>query len=337
MNLTEDTLRDRVEPLVAAAFGDARVTGLRRLEGGYSSETFVVTLDHGGDARRFVLKVAPVGVAPVRNRDVLRQARVLRALSTDPRVRVPAVIFEDSGEPPDIPPLFAMSWIDGESLEPNLDDVAELPPAAEIRDRASSASRQLAYLHLVNLCAVGPVAESALTLSDEITRWDRAFETVPDGLSAGAANCSAALRKSQPRDASPVLIHGDFRLGNTLCRGGEVQAIIDWEIWSLGDARIDLAWFVMTAQPEVHPSLVRSAPGMPGAEELVAEYVGAGGPEPGRLEWFLALVLYKLAATTGLLVKRDRRRGIDHGASQGSAAQVPVMLERANALLKGER
>jgi aminoglycoside phosphotransferase (APT) family kinase protein len=332
-----ETLPRRIEPLVAATWHGARVNGIRRLEGGYSSETFAVTLDGGSHLSRFVLKVAPTGVAPVRNRDVLRQARVLQALSKAEFVRVPTVLFEDPGWPPETPPLFAMSWVDGDCLEPNLDEIAELPPSGEIRERARAAARQLAYLHAVDPRAIGVGGEAVVAISDEITRWDRAFETVSDQLAAGSADCSAALRQAQPGDTTPAVIHGDFRLGNTLCRNGDVEAIIDWEIWSLGDPRLDLAWYLMTAQPEVHPSLVRSAPGMPLPGELLAEYVDAGGSEPGRLEWFLALVLYKLAATSALLVKRDRSAGVDLGAVERAAANVPVMVERAQALLDGER
>jgi aminoglycoside phosphotransferase (APT) family kinase protein/ketosteroid isomerase-like protein len=330
-------LLQRLGPLVATTCSGGRIAELRRLEGGFSSETFAASVEGASDKTRFVLKVAPRGVAPVRNRDVLRQARVLRALSADERVRVPAVLFEDPGDPPDVPPLFAMTWVEGENLEPNLDAVAELPPTDEIAGRARDAARQLAYLHAVDPLAIGIDEEPAVSLADEIGRWDRAFETVPDDLAPGAAACSVALHGSQPHDRPPSLTHGDFRLGNTLCRAGAVEAIIDWELWSLGDPRIDLAWFLLTADPEMHPSLVRAAPGMPAPDTLLAEYVEAGGRDPGHLEWFRALVLYKLAATSALLVKRDRKQGMNVEATARAAATIPLMVDRAHALLDGER
>ena len=71
--------------------------------------------------QRVVVKVAPPGVEPIAHRDVLRQARLIRAL--DPTaVPVPQVLWEDAGAPPEVPPLFVMSYLGGDSLEPLFDD-----------------------------------------------------------------------------------------------------------------------------------------------------------------------------------------------------------------------
>ncbi|HRE03024.1 MAG TPA: hypothetical protein PLV68_17125, partial [Ilumatobacteraceae bacterium] len=83
----------------------ATVHDITVLHGGQSSLTFSAL---AGD-RQIALKVAPPGLAPVRNRDVLRQARAITALGTVPGMKVPAVLFADGGDPPDVPPLFAMS------------------------------------------------------------------------------------------------------------------------------------------------------------------------------------------------------------------------------------
>ena len=94
-----------------------RVAGIRRLAGGASSLTYAGTTAGG---REVVVKVAPAGVPPVLNRDVLRQARVLRALGGT-GVPVPEVLWEDGGNPPGVPPLFVMSFVAGTSLEPLFD------------------------------------------------------------------------------------------------------------------------------------------------------------------------------------------------------------------------
>ena len=49
------------------------------------------------------------------------------------------------------------------------------------------------------------------------------------------------------------ICHGDYRLGNMLCDGAEVSALIDWEIWSLSDPRLDLAWFLFFTEEAKHP------------------------------------------------------------------------------------
>ena len=60
-----------------------------------------------------VVKVAPPGKPPTLNRDVLRQANVIRALGPS-AVPVPEVLLEDAGDPPEVPPLFVMSFLDGD-------------------------------------------------------------------------------------------------------------------------------------------------------------------------------------------------------------------------------
>src|SRR5262249_14448686 len=94
---------------------------LSPLAGGASSMTFAAEFVHGGARTAAVVKVAPPGLEPIRNRDVLRQARILRVLAGEHAVPVPAVLFEDRGDPPDVPPLFAMTRVAGDSVEPGFD------------------------------------------------------------------------------------------------------------------------------------------------------------------------------------------------------------------------
>src|SRR4030095_4718629 len=116
------------------------------LTGGASSLTFTGLVTGGPvEGERIVLKVAPPGLEPVRNRDVARQARLMRALAGAPGVRVPTVYFEDDGAPPEVPPFHAMNIVPGECLEPLLEepppDVMPLVPS-----RAFAAARMLAAL-----------------------------------------------------------------------------------------------------------------------------------------------------------------------------------------------
>ena len=96
------------------------------MPGGISSLTYATTLRGTVDAdRRVVVKVAPPGLEPVRNRDVLRQARVMAALGAAPGVLVPEVLVTDAGSPP----FFVMAFVPGEAYEPKW-DVSDAPPAA---------------------------------------------------------------------------------------------------------------------------------------------------------------------------------------------------------------
>jgi aminoglycoside phosphotransferase (APT) family kinase protein len=131
-----------------------------------------------------------------------------------------------------------------------------------------------------------------------------------------------------------VVNHGDFRLGNTLGQDGRVTAVIDWEIWSVGDPRVDLAWFTYFTDEACHPAAPSSEPsGMPTAAELLDAYAAAGGASLADLRWFDALTRYKEAATTALLVKRARRSGPLAPALERMVPALPRLVDEAYEML----
>jgi aminoglycoside phosphotransferase (APT) family kinase protein len=330
-------LTARLEPLVGEQWPGSHVVGVDHLSGGASSLTFIATVE-GSDAPigRMVVKVAPPGVAPVRNRDVLRQYRLLQALGPVDGIEVPTVLFGDAGQPPDVPPLFAMGHVAGESFEPVVDDAAVMPAVALLARRAEHAAAMLGRLHALSPGSLGIDDPDAFSLPAEVGRWTRLYETVEDSLRRGAEECGELLLASAPAEAPPAILHGDYRLGNLLCRGGEVAAIIDWEIWSLGDPRLDLAWFVANTCGD-QPTAVRTLPEMPRAGELVACYERATGASVEGLEWFDALVRYKAGATIALIVKHNRRR--DHPSPQleAMALHPPAFIAQAMGILGARR
>ncbi|WP_133372549.1 phosphotransferase family protein, partial [Rhodococcus wratislaviensis] len=196
---------------------DAVVSGVRSLTGGSSSLTFVADVVSPSSTEQIVLKVAPPGLEPVRNRDVLRQGRVMAALAGEVGVRVPAVLFDDAGAPTEIPPFVAMSLVPGECSEPLLEDVRDRGTHARTHARFLDAARMLGHLHRVQPAQVGLGDEPVVTLGDEINRWTRAFDTAPEDLRGEYLACAEALHETVPEQLAPVVNHGDYRLGNTLC------------------------------------------------------------------------------------------------------------------------
>jgi aminoglycoside phosphotransferase (APT) family kinase protein len=299
------------------------ISDVQPLTGGASSLTYTALVTGGPVAgERIVLKVAPPGLEPVRNRDVARQARLMRALAGAPGVRVPTVYFEDDGMPPEVSPFHAMNIVPGECLEPILSEVAPdvLPLVPE---RAFGAARMLAALHRVDPDAIGLGDEKRYTLEGEIQRWTRAFETVDERMSARSLEAEKLLFDTMPRPFPDAVCHGDYRLGNMLCDGTEVAALIDWEIWSLSDPRLDLAWFLFFTDEAKHPMASNPGPtGMPTADALLDAYVAESGAVPENLEWFHCLIRYKEAAATALLMKRLVKAGGDAGAAW---EQIPAL------------
>jgi aminoglycoside phosphotransferase (APT) family kinase protein len=304
-------LRDRVARRAAEWRPGAKVLGVAPLTGGTSSLTFLVELAGVAPAETpVVLKVAPPGLAPLRNRDVLRQARLQKAVQGAPRALAPDVLFSDPGEPPEVSPFMAMNLVPGECVEPVLCADAERPAVTQVRARFFDAVRVLALLHRIVPGEAGLGDEPAVGLADEVDRWTRAFATLPAELAGDYQRAAKALRASMPASLPPVVNHGDFRLGNALCEGDRINAVIDWEIWSVGDPRIDLSWLTFFTDDARHPAVAPgTVAGTPTGREIVRAYEDALGRSVADLGWFDALTRYKEAGVTGLLLKRAQKLG----------------------------
>lgn len=314
VELSTDQLLERLAPV--------GVVTVRRLAGGASSLTYLAT---GPTDRSMVVKVAPAGVPPVLHRDVLRQARVLRALAGT-AVPVPEVLWEDPGAPPDDPPLFVMAHCAGTSSEPLFDvpgtDGADAPSV--VAERLRQATRVLVALHQVDPAAVGLGDEPVVGPADEVARWCRLLATVDPPLAPRWPEVADALLASVPEPMGPAVVHGDFRLGNLLAVGSSITAVIDWEIWTVGDPRVDLGWLLVNADPATYerPSPYRGL--LPDPAELAAIH-GADRD----VAWFEALACFKSTATWSLIAKHNRRRRQPDPAIEAVAADLPRLLARA--------
>lgn len=311
------------------------VRDIRPLAGGASSLTYAGTIA----GRPVVVKVAPAGVPPVLHRDVLRQARLLRALEGT-GTPVPEVLWEDAGDPPEVPPLFVMSFVEGTSFEPLFDPDADPDPdpggdhadsddVATIADRMRGAARAMAALHALAPEGLGLGAEPVVSPADEVERWCRLLATVDAALAPGWEDVAVALLATEPPALPAAVVHGDFRLGNMLAAGPHIRAIIDWEIWTVGDPRVDLGWFLVNADPDTYrrPTRYAAERVLPSPAELASIYGDV--PDVG---WFEALACFKSAATWSLIVKHNRRRpepdrDPDLDAMAGA---LPHLLDRAH-------
>ena len=286
---------------------------LTRLPGGHSGLTYRVETSEAP----LVVKSVPENQKPVGRHDMLRQARIISALAPT-NVPVPAVVATDESEPA----WFAMQLVGGESLEPVLDDPAVPPPLAAAR--MLRAAEILPALHDVPLDKV-PVDAEPLSPRDELARWARTMAAVPPHLVPDADRLHRRLSDSVPAAVEATLVHGDYRLGNLICDGVDPLAVIDWEIWSIGDPRVELGWFLVFADGTNFPEVGREVPGLPGATELVALYAAAsGGRELADLAWFDALGRFKMAAIMGHNLRRHRE-GRHHDPDQ---EKLPATIER---------
>jgi aminoglycoside phosphotransferase (APT) family kinase protein len=286
----EEALGARVAAALQEIESGLQVQALEPLLGGHSGLTYRVPTSNGP----VVVKAVPQGQRPVGRHDMVRQARIMQALAPT-AVPVPEIVAIDETETA----WFAMEFVAGESLEPVLDDPRVAPALASARMRR--AAEILPALHDVPLDKI-PVDGPALSPRDELQRWSRTMAAVPAELVPGAADLEAGLGSSVPPAVAPTLLHGDYRLGNIIATGLEPAAVIDWEIWSVGDPRVELGWFLVFADGTNFPGVGRDVPGLPTEDELVELY----GRPVDDLTWFNSLGRFKMAAIMGHNLRRHR-------------------------------
>jgi aminoglycoside phosphotransferase (APT) family kinase protein len=285
---------------VGAALGH-EVEPVATLSGGASSLVYSTTVKDSGD--EVVVKACHPGLDPVRNRDMLRQARMHEAL-TGTAVPVPQVLATDAGDPPDVPPFFVMRREAGDCIEVGFAPDGTFTPEV-LRGRQMDTCRLMAELHKVDPVAVGLGDEPVTSLEAEVQRWTDSLAVCDEDLRAGTEDVGERLLATVPPAMPSRLLHGDFRTGNVLAVDDHVTSVIDWEIWSRSDPRIDLAWFLVFVEDERRPTPA----GMPSVQELLDQYQSVSGSDLPDLDWFRALVRYKQTATGAFITRNARRRG----------------------------
>ena len=121
-----------------------------------------------------------------------------------------------------------------------------------------------------------------------------------------------------------------------LQRDGVIIALVDWEIWSLGDPHSDLGWLTLFTDASNFPGFGRSAPGTPTAEQVVDWYLDAVGTDDGPgVVWFRALACFKLAAVQSHNLRRHREGRYHDPHQERLVPSTSALLDRGLRLLSG--
>jgi len=155
--------------------------------------------------------------------------------------------------------------------------------------------------------------------------------SMPGALLGGVLiGVTEALAARAPATAPrPGLVHGDFRLGNVLWDDGRAAALVDWEIWSIGDPRSDLGWLCVFADGARFPGVGRTVPGAPSADEVAERYLARAGLGAADLDWFRALGELKIAAVAAHNLRRHAEGRYRDPHYERMAAGIEPHLEAA--------
>src|SRR4051794_20169092 len=292
--------RDRLDHwLTEKVEGAEPPFSFQRIAGGRSNLTYRMT-DSGG--RAWILRRPPMGARLGSAHDMGREHRILAALApAGLPVPTPVVMCEDEGVTG--APFYVMDFVDGLVLHDE-DEVAAAFDEDARRRIGERLVDTLADLHAVDPSAVGlgELGRHDGYAERQLRRWKRQWDDSKTRELPAMEEAHERLAKRVPPQMDTSLVHGDYRLDNViLSRSGEVAAIVDWELCTLGDPLADLGLLMCywaESRDKVVP-LTRSptlAPGFPSREALAARYAERSGRDISQLDFFVALGYWKLAA-----------------------------------------
>lgn len=268
------------------------------ISGGHSNLSYFVR-DAAG--HRYVLRRPPLAMLMPSAHDVLRESRVMAALLDTP-VPVPTVRGECADESVIDAPFFVMDHVDGVVLR----EPAEVDQHIAEGERAGLAFGlvdTLADLHAVNPADVGlsDLGRGAGYLQRQVRRWRSQWDGWKTRDLYSVDRVEMWLQTNLPERDEVTIVHGDFRLDNTIVNDQKrVAAVLDWELCTLGDPLADLGvmlayWVDPGAEPIPHLSAATTLPGFPTGRDLVDRYAQLAGRDVSAIDVYLTFAYWKIA------------------------------------------
>ncbi|HZU48929.1 MAG TPA: phosphotransferase family protein, partial [Mycobacterium sp.] len=298
---------------------------------GQSNLTYLVR-DAGN--REWVLRRPPLGQLLASAHDVVREARILSALQDTP-VPTPGVygLTRDG----DVP-LLLMEYVDGLVID-RMEKAESLTPQRR-RQIGLSMVKTLAKIHAVDINEVGlaDLASHKPYAQRQLKRWAGQWELSKTRELPDLDDLTRRLIAAAPEQQELTLVHGDFHLRNVITSHttGEVVAVLDWELSTLGDPLADmgslLGYWPEPGEDEWAGSFSAAAlDGFPDRAEMTAVYLAETGRDAATLKYWHALGLWKVA----IIAEGVMRRAMDEPKNK-AAAGTPT-LRRIDALVRKAR
>jgi aminoglycoside phosphotransferase (APT) family kinase protein len=278
--------------------GAALPLTFERIAGGRSNLTYAV-----GDAagHRWALRRPPLGKRLGSAHDMGREHKVMAALQETP-VPVPPVVGLCEDEATNGAPFYVMEFVEGPILRAKGD--AELFPGEE--ERRAIGERvvdTLVEIHAVEPDAVGlgDLGRKEDYVARQLRRWHGQWEKSKTRELPVVDSVHERLSARIPEQGPAAIVHGDYRLDNMiLSPSGEVAAVVDWELCTLGDPLADVGLLmVYWSEPgdEFVPLFepATQAAGFPTREQLRRRYEERSGRDLSQLDFYVALGFWKLA------------------------------------------
>ena len=288
------------------------------------------------------MRIPPPTAPADRDEGIWREWRITEALEGTDVPHTPAIA---ACRDPEVlgRSFYLMGFVDGWSpMGQEQPDGSR--PWPEPFDTDLSARRELAFQLVEGIALLSKVDWRAKGLTDvgrpegfhdrQVERWSSFFERFKGRELPGFDVAADWLRARRPIDYVPGIMHGDYQFANVMFRHGapaRLAAMVDWEMGTVGDPKLDLAHVVHgwpdTTDPVAAASGYVDLYGMPSADELVARYAELSGRQVDDLDYYLVLAKWKFAI---VLERGFQRAGEDPKLQSFGAISSRLMQEAAD-------
>jgi aminoglycoside phosphotransferase (APT) family kinase protein len=336
-----------VGPYLASALGEPGWTEctVELISGGKSNLTYRVDSPAGS----VILRRPPLGHVLPTAHDMVREHTVMTALApTDvpvPRTRHLCTDTEVLGQP-----FYVMERVEGHICR----DVLPAGYADQPEQRRAIGEglvEVLAALHSVDPAAVGlgEFGRPDGYLSRQVRRWVKQWDATRieghDDLDVLARDLAADV----PATQRSTVVHGDYRLDNTMLHPtepGRIAAVLDWEMSTLGDPLADVGillgyWSQADDDgPRRATVIIPSATvleGFPRRAEVVERYAARTGLDLTPLPWYVSFAAFKLAVVCAGIVARVEGGAMVGDGFDGIGERIGPLVEMGRATLADRR
>lgn len=269
-----------------------------QIAGGHSNLTFSVT-DAAGS--KYVLRRPPLGHRLASAHDMGREHRIIAALAGSNVPVAPALGFCGDESVNELP-FYVMRFVDGlvvrdkEFAEKNLD-------AAARRRASESIVDTMVAIHGVDINKVGlaDLGKHEDYIARQLKRWHTNITNQRTRDLPLVDSVYEELMRRIPVQRETTLVHGDYRLDNCMVNPqGDVIAVLDWEICTLGDPMADLGllmvyWNGPTDETSAWSNSVCTADGFLDRTDLARRYAEKSGRDTSQLDFYTSFAFWKLA------------------------------------------
>ena len=309
------------------------------IAGGHSNLTFGVT---DADGNRWVLRRPPLGHVLATAHDMSREHKIISALGPT-AVPVPATPGLCMDTEVNGAPFYVMSYVDGHV-------VRDAATATSVLDRdgrqraGESIADVMAAIHAVDVDAVGlgDLGRKDGYIARQLKRWYSQFQASNELTGRPVPQIHEvhdALAARIPDQVGTAIVHGDYRLDNCMVDGdGNVIAVLDWEICTLGDAMADVGllmvyWNEATDGDSTLLVAPTAVDGFPSRAEMLARYAAKSGRDVSQVDYYIAFAHWKLACIIEGVYSRYAKGAMGKPAAgfEGFERQVTALAERAQA------